>query len=293
MWTLFKSVNQQNAVEKVLTLQHLPLRNTNHSYQSYAKFVSIGCCFNSMETLSLVKGGQVSTSQHIIPFLFFVKKKEKTNHNELNRLPALNAIYSQHRNNSLIQCGLLQILCLGQSYLEMCSAVMFKYVYKWKQSALSSFIEINWIMRHIYGCHFFFNCQCIGLYSKPMAFSYRDSQRTMPELRSSHAFMMKSIWLLFVPERFYYFAQVGEQTTCLIETRCHPLPSVSIEEQLPWKYCSSYRFTVEHSCVWFIDKTLTDNERKKWHESPHGMNTNAKHFLFSKKRLINSTVLWI
>lgn len=101
----------------------------------------------------------------------------KKNHNELKSLPALNTIYSQHRNNSLIQCGLLQILCLDQSYLKMCSAVMFKYVYKWKQCALSSFIEMNWIMCHYEFFFLFFLLANALAFGKPMAFSYRDKIR--------------------------------------------------------------------------------------------------------------------
>lgn len=166
MWSLFKSVNQQNAVEKVLTLQHLPLRNKNHSYQSYAKFVSIGCCcFNSMETLSLVKGGQVGTSQHIILFLFFVQKITM-NWKAYQHLTLYIASIETTRwssagcykyyawANPTWKCA--QPWCLNMStnensvhYLHLLKLIELCVTYEW----MSSFFSF-----------LFITCQCIGLW---------------------------------------------------------------------------------------------------------------------------------
>lgn len=137
--------------------------------------------------------------------------------------------------------------------------------------------------------------------SKSKSFSNRagHSLPCLNSVRIFHAFMMKSIWLLFVPEHFYYFAQVGECTT-FIENRCQLLSLVSIDGQLPWKYRSADRFrsftfdlltknwlTLGYNIVNRLQKSL-------W--PVHGMNTIISYaLLFLKKRSIkgHSTALWI
>lgn len=148
-------------------------------------------------------------------------------------------------------------VCWSQSYLWMLSAMI---VYKWKLNPFLKWIEL-YSMSHMSECqlHLFFLLASAFALSKPEAFSSRTSHSSvcLNYVRISHAFMMKSIWLPFVPELFYYFAQVGDRTTCFIENRCHILPLVSIEGQLPWKYRSSCRFRT-FTCVIYWQK-MTDN----------------------------------
>jgi len=174
----------------------------------------------------------------------------------------------------------------------MCSAVIFKYVYKWKQcGALFSFIEINWIMCHIWVGHlffFFFIANALA-FSKPMAFSYWDSHST-PCLNSE---TLVHLWwrvydYLLCQNDFIILHKLGNGLLVYLK------PGVTFYNQFPSRgscpgntvHLTDLQWNILYMGL-FYTKKQTDIEmynnnnnceqltKKLW---PHCMNTNAKHF---------------